>query len=259
MSGQATVRLEDVSLGYRGPDGPRVVQGVSCTARAGHITVLMGPNASGKTSVLRALAGHLVPLSGRIEVLGQSPHRLGGSALAERIAYVPQRGTVSAPLRVHEVVEMGRFALAPDGARAARAIEAVGLAGESNQIFDELSAGQQQRALFARALAQLEPGSVLLLDEPTSALDLPSAARTLALLRTLAGDGATIVLALHDLLQAQRVADDVWFFAGGRLHSAAHAAHALRPQTLSEVFSVRFVEAQVPGEPPLLLPARESP
>jgi len=251
-----TVRLEDVALGYRGPSGPRVVEHVSCTARAGTITALIGPNASGKSSVLRAIGGHLAPLAGSIDVLGAAPHRMHGAALARRIAFVAQRGTVSAPFRVREVVAMGRFALPPDAARLQSALAAVGLAGEAKRIFAELSAGQQQRVLLARALAQLEPGAVLLLDEPTSAMDLPAAGRTLRVLRDLADGGATIVLALHDLLQAQRIADAVWLFGRAGLAAEGPAEAMLSAERLSAIFGVPFVSAEVPGEPARLIPAR---
>jgi len=248
------IRLTDVALGYGGKRSAPVVAGVTCSAPVGTITVLIGPNAAGKSTVLRGIGGHLAPQRGTIDVLGAAPHRVSGAALAARVAMVAQRGVVAAPFLVEEVVRFGRYALPADQERIDSAIDAVDMLPHAGRIFAELSAGQQQRVLLARAIAQVEPGGILLLDEPTSAMDLPSTGRTLRLLRTLAAQGITVVMVLHDLIQAQRVADRVWLLGGGSLRAEGEAAALLTPEMLESLFGVPFVRLESPGERPLVLP-----
>lgn len=224
-----------------------VLADVSAAAARATVTAVIGPNAAGKSTLLRSMLGAIRPLRGRVLVDGRDVSALGGRALAERIAWVPQRGMVATGLSAEEIVGLGRFALPPDRGAVRAALSAVGLDDRRAQPFRELSMGQQQRVLLARALAQHRPGGVLLLDEPTAALDLRWAPRVLSLLAALARDGATVLVALHDLAQVAAVADTVWLVADGRLTARGPCDEVLTPSILEQAFGVPFAMVDIPS------------
>lgn len=191
--------------------GPKaVLSEVDLAVRRGEFVMLVGANGSGKSTLLRVLHG-LVPLSRGERVLAPAP---------PRIAMVFQRPFLLR-LSVRANVELGLFlARVPRAQRRERAMKAlarVGLAGEALRPARVLSGGQQQRLALARAWA-LQP-DVLLLDEPTASLD-PSATREVeALIRRVAADGVTVVMASHNLGQVRRLADRVVYLEAGRVHA----------------------------------------
>lgn len=190
------VEVEGLAAGYR--PGDPVLSGVSFTAAAGSITAVLGPNAGGKTTLLRALLGELPQRSGKVRIAGP-------------VAYVPQteRTRLDFPLSAFDVALMGTYAMTPWYRRAGTAerhlataaLERVGLTDAADTRFGELSGGQRQRVLIARALAQRAP--VLLLDEPLSGVDQPSAERILALLSELRSEGRALLVSTHDINQAR--------------------------------------------------------
>ena len=186
--------------------------------RPGAVTVLMGANGSGKSTALRTAAGLLRPASGAVLVDGIDVATRSPWQRAARIAFVPQRTLVSAPFTVREVVELGRVARPPDAGRIDRALDEVGLAHRARDPFATLSGGQQQRVAVARALAQLEPTGILLLDEAFAAIDPSETATMVRLVRSVAGQGATVLAAAHDLALARHP----------HLAGVAEAAAALR-------------------------------
>ncbi|MBA3699355.1 MAG: ABC transporter ATP-binding protein [Planctomycetes bacterium] len=204
--------------------GSRVVlDDVSVSVAMGQVTALIGPNGAGKSTLINAALG-LVPCDhGRIHLLGQDLLRLDRRARARLIGYVPQRSRLSAPLPVREVVALGRYALSGGlsgifGANR-RAVDAALAAVDATALaerrFNELSAGEAQRVLVARALAG--GAQTLLLDEPTAALDIGHALSLLALLRRLAANGCTVLVALHQLDEVRRVADHAVLLNQGRV------------------------------------------
>jgi ABC-type Mn2+/Zn2+ transport system ATPase subunit len=172
--------------------GP-VIEDVTFTAAAGQAIAVLGPNGGGKTTLFRAILGELRPLAGKVQVDG-------------RLAYVPQleRTRLDFPVSALDVVLMGTWTRLPwyrrtgpaERATAERALDRVGLMARASAPFGALSGGERQRALVARALA-LE-ADVLLLDEPLSGVDRASAARVLAVLDELRGEGCTVLVATHD-------------------------------------------------------------
>ena len=191
------LRLRKVSLGY---GGSPVLEDVNLELARGEFLALLGPNGAGKTTLLRGIVGLIPTMAGRIEYeIDRHASPLG---------YVPQRETLDPafPLTVLEVVLMGTYArlsawrrVGGQQRRAAhRALELVGLAGLANHRFAELSGGQTQRVLIARALAA-EP-SLLVLDEPTAGID---AEATAAIMRVLSNlnrhDGLTVLLVTHQV------------------------------------------------------------
>jgi iron complex transport system ATP-binding protein len=220
-----------------------VVDGVSFTAAAGAVTVLVGPNGAGKSSVLKALLG-LLPGEGTMRWLGRDLAGLPAAERARLLAYVPQRSQLAAALPVRTVVAAARYAhhgwLAGGGSQdqaaveaALAAVDAIHLAGRA---FNALSAGEQQRVLVARALAGEAP--CILMDEPTAALDVGHALVLYALARRLAAEGRCVVMVLHHLDDARRVADHLVLLHHGRVLAAGDAATVLTDAPLAEAFRV---------------------
>lgn len=191
----ARVNLDNLTLGY---DRHPAVHHISCTFQPGSLTAVIGPNGGGKSSLLKAIAGQLKPLDGRITIDG-CPRR--------RIAHLPQQADVdrSFPLPVFDFVSLGlwhgvglfRAFRRSDDERVAQALGAVGLAGFEHRSLDTLSGGQFQRVLFARLMLQDAP--LILLDEPFTAIDERTTADLLALVSRWHAEGRTIVAVLHEI------------------------------------------------------------
>ncbi len=236
-----TLRLEHISFAFEHP-GKRVVDDVSAEAQRDRITAIIGPNAVGKSTLLRLMSGVLAPDEGTVMLddsdLGQLPARVR----AARLAYVPQRPRVDAPFTIREVVELGRYAL-PHSARAVdEALEQCELSDVAHRVFNTLSVGQQQRAALARALAQVHArrDAVILLDEPTSALDPRHVQQTAQVLRECATTGRAVIVILHDLALARSLSDDTWIMHKGNVIASGPATQVCEPAVLERVYGVRF-------------------
>jgi len=229
---------------------------ISVAASPGRITALIGPNAAGKSTLLKCIIGALTPTRGAVVIDGKPAHRTHPYWMARRIAYVPQRSTVSAAFTVRQVVELGRYALSPSQRRVDEAVERMELGDLVDRPYNALSVGQQQRVTLARALAQLEPTGHLILDEPMSAMDLRHVRDGWALLRELAGRGATIVIAMHDLSTVASFADDAWLLHDGRLVAAGNVCEVMSAARLRTVFEVDFRWIEADGAGPWLVADR---
>ncbi len=228
----------DVSYGNRA-----VLRGVSLPElRGGEVTALLGPNAAGKSTLFRRLVGQLAG-PGTVAVDGQALPGLPPQD-PTRPCYLPQDSSANAALTVFEAVLLaakqgaGGWAVtdaeADDVTRTLALLEIGDLAG---RFLTELSGGQRQMVGLAQALVR-QP-RILLLDEPTSALDLQRQVEVLHLLRDLARrDGLCVVVAIHDLNQALRFADQVVVLGGGRVVAAGAPASVLTPALLREVYGV---------------------
>ncbi|MBB1254235.1 ABC transporter ATP-binding protein [Streptomyces sp. OF3] len=250
------------------------------TARAGELTVLLGPNGAGKSTLLRTLCGLLPPLAGAVRVAGRDVSHDSALARARRLAVVLTDRVDPGLLSARELVSLGRHPhtgftgrLTPTDHGIVRwALDAVDAAHLADRPAAELSDGERQRVLTARALAQ-EP-EVILLDEPTAFLDVPSRVALTVLLRDLARDrGPTVVVSTHDLELALRVADAVWLVdRTGLVHSGA-PEDLIRSGAVADTFDAdhlafdahtgtfglrRPVREEVPATaPPALLPLLE--
>jgi iron complex transport system ATP-binding protein len=229
------LRTDGLTVGYRtraawGRGTRRaVLSDLDLEARAGELIVLLGPNGAGKSTLLRTLCGLLPPLAGRVRIGGSSIADEPPAALARRLAVVLTDRVDAGLLSARELVALGRHphtgftgCLTPaDHSAVQWALEAVDAAHLGDRQAAELSDGERQRVLTARALAQ-EP-DVILLDEPTAFLDVPSRVALTVLLRDLARDkGLTVVVSTHDLELALRVADAVWLVGrDSRVHTGA--------------------------------------
>lgn len=227
---------------------------VSCAFTPGKVTVVLGPNAAGKSTLLRCLIGAQRPSDGSAQLDGRAVHELPPRALAQRMSYVSQRPAMIAGFTVREVVHFGCYALERQPDRVDAALRRLELADQAERPMHELSVGQQQRVSLARALAQFGPRGCLILDEPTSAMDLRHARSVHRLLQSLANDGATVIVAMHDLVAACSIADEALLLDAGRLVAHGAAAEVLRPDRLEAIFGVPFVESTIDGVTRTIVP-----
>ena len=250
-----TITVSALSHSYR-----RVValRGVSTQATPGRITTVIGPNASGKSTLLRCVIGAIRPTQGQVLLDGEPAHRMPTKRLAQRVAYVSQRLQVSAAFSVREVVELGRYALPASRPRIDDALTQLDLVEIADRAFSALSVGQQQRVSMARAVAQLARDGHLILDEPTSAMDLRHVRDTMTLLRRLADGGATVVVVMHDLTLAAAIADECWLLSDGRLEAVGAARDVMDLDRLRAIFDVEFSWVSRSGRSPLLVAESEA-
>ncbi|MCC5829864.1 MAG: ABC transporter ATP-binding protein [Phycisphaeraceae bacterium] len=250
----ATYEISDLDFTY--PNGPHAIQQCSARLAPGRITAMLGPNASGKSTLFRLLLGVLRPDRGRILLHDRPLERLARRQIARIAALVPQSTSTPLAFSVREVVELGRHALPPDAERIDWAIRQCDLGRQQHLLFPTLSAGQQQRVLLARALAQVgcptpigsTDAPVLLLDEPTSAMDLRHMLEAFNILRHQASNGLAVLVSVHDLNLAARYADEVWLLESGRLAAHGPWKDVLRPEVLEPIYGVRL--AMIPHAGP---------
>jgi iron complex transport system ATP-binding protein len=242
----------------------RVLDGIDLVVGEGEWVGVIGPNGAGKTTLLRAIAG-LVPADGSVEILGRDAARLDPAARARLVGLVPQRPVTPPTMRVVDYVLLGRTPhlgyLAREGrhdlAAVGEAVAALGLQRFSDRPLGELSGGELQRVVLARALAQASP--VLLLDEPTSALDVGHQQQVLALVDRLRAEGGlTIVSAVHDLTLAAQFCDRLVLMSGGRVAANGAARTVLTESTIREHYgaSVRILDDGAGGV--VVIPIRDS-
>ncbi|MBW3557871.1 MAG: ABC transporter ATP-binding protein [Actinobacteria bacterium] len=253
------LRAEGLRLAY---DAKVVVDGLTLAIPPGQITVIVGANACGKSTLLRGLARLLKPTAGGVHLDGESISRLPTREVATRVGILPQSPVAPEGLTVAELVARGRYPhqrwfqqwSAADEAAVAAALESTGTAELATRPVDELSGGQRQRAWIAMALAQGTP--ILLLDEPTTFLDLAHQVEVLDLLGELnATEGRTVVLVLHDLNQACRYAHHLVAMAEGSIVAEGRPSEVVSEELVTKVFGLecRVVPDPVAGTP-LVIP-----
>jgi iron complex transport system ATP-binding protein len=231
---------------------------------AGEVLALVGPNGAGKSTLLRVLSGIVPARGGQARLDGTDLLRLGAGERARRLAVVPQMVHLPEAFTVGEVVLMGRTPHLPLWAgEGRRDCDAAWLAMRRAQVehlaerrVDELSGGEQQRVVLARALAQ-EP-QVLLLDEPTAHLDLKHQVGVLELVRSLAQEHhLAVLMTLHDLNQATLHADRVALLHRGEIVAQGRAAEVFTAETLSRVYGVPITISPHPTSgTPIVLPGK---
>jgi iron complex transport system ATP-binding protein len=259
---RAPVRLtaRELSVGY----GDRVViEGLDLEIPAGAFTVVIGPNACGKSTLLRTLARLLSPRGGAALIDGAALHDLPTRELARRLGVLPQSPVVPEGISVADLVARGRQPYqrwfrqwsAEDSSAVERALTRTGLTGLRDRGVDTLSGGQRQRVWIAMTLAQ--DTDALLLDEPTTYLDLAHQIEVLDLLRRLNRDGGrTVVAVLHDLNQACRYATHLVAMRDGRIVAEGAPGDVVTARLVEDVFGLpcRVIDDPETGTP-LVVPA----
>ncbi|QTX05185.1 ABC transporter ATP-binding protein [Agromyces archimandritae] len=248
-----------VEIGY---DGRRVIDGLDLELPAGRVTAIVGPNACGKSTLLRGLAG-LHPLEGGHVSVGERDARtLSRRELARLIGVLPQSSIAPDGVLVADLVARGRFPhqgwfgrhSSDDDRVVAEALEATGVADLADRRLEELSGGQRQRVWIAMVLAQQT--EIVLLDEPTTYLDVTHQLELLDLLADLNRTrGTTVVMVLHELNLAARYADHMVVMRGGRVVAEGAPGEVVTEETVSGAFGL---EARVVPDPvsgtPLVVP-----
>lgn len=263
----ADVRLSVEQVSYAYSPNPNqaplfTLEATSFQARPGEVVAILGPNASGKSTLLKLIAGSLEPLSGRVLLNGFATHTLLPRARGQRIAMVQQESPLLFPSRAWEFVLQGRhaysrtlrFETADDVLVARNALAQVNAAHLADRWMDQVSGGEKQRVILARALAQ-QP-LLLLLDEPTLHLDIGAQVDLLETLRKLAAANRyTVVVVTHELNLAGQYADQVVLFQKGKCLRVGSPASVLQRELLEQVFQTQFtVELGASGRPRVSLP-----
>ncbi|WP_226663641.1 heme ABC transporter ATP-binding protein [Microbulbifer aggregans] len=245
------IQIADLAIHYPRAAEPLLAD-INLVFHSGEVTALLGPNGSGKTSLLRAVSGEQ-PHSGQITLFGRAQadwyrSQSDQRQLARRYGLLPQHSNLSFAFTCREVVQLG---LAPgslsrleQGERIEQFMQRADVWHLRDRLFPSLSGGEKQRVHLARVLAQLSlanPGEerVLLLDEPTSALDLKHQHHVLALAREMAGENTAVVAVLHDLNLAARYADRMVMLARGRVQADGHPTELLQPELVERVYGYR--------------------
>lgn len=244
--------VRGLTLGYR---GPALVAGLDFDAPGGEVLAVLGPNGAGKSTLLKALVRLVRPRAGTALLDGTDLARLGRRARARLVAWLPQQSR-PAPVSVAEAVLLGRLPHGSGSADALATVEAVlaalGLTALAGRPCTELSGGELQKVLIARALAQTP--RLLALDEPVNHLDLARQIEVLELVRRTTRASALVTLVvLHDLNLALRFADR-FLLLDGRGGARLGPIDTLDAAGAGAVYGIRLVAGEVHGHP-LLVPA----
>ncbi|MDY6051205.1 MAG: heme ABC transporter ATP-binding protein [Rothia sp. (in: high G+C Gram-positive bacteria)] len=228
----------------------QVIADVSFSTAPGQITGLVGPNGSGKSTLIRLLSGIMSPNSGTITIDGEPLNHLSAKARSQRIAVVVQERDAEPGLSVAEMVMLGRtphlgifqHAGAEDEQEVALALEQVDALKLAHRSFSQLSGGEKQRVLVARALAQKT--NYLLLDEPTNHLDVRHQHELMQLIRA---SQRQVIVVLHDLNLAAQYCDRIAILHQGHIVSQGQPQDVLVPEVLEPVYGVRVHPTDVRG------------
>ncbi len=242
MSAEPRLAACELSVKF---DRTTVLDHLSVGLPDGQVTAIVGPNACGKSTLLRSLARLQKASSGQVILDGQSIAAQNSKSIARRLAILSQSPVAPEGLTVRDLVLRGRTPhqsawrqySVEDAAAVAAAISATGLNGLEERVLDTLSGGQRQRAWIAMALAQ--DTDLLLLDEPTTYLDLPHQVELLELVRKLNREtGRTIAMVLHDINLAARYCDHIVALRGGQIHSTGTPQSVITQNMMQEVFGL---------------------
>lgn len=242
MTAPARLAATDLTIGY---DRRVISEGLSVAIPDGSFTVIVGANASGKSTLLRALARLLTPTAGTVRLDERSLSDYPPKELARAVGLLPQTSLAPDGITVVDLVARGRYPhqgflrqwSPQDEAAVTAAMDATGTTDLSGRLVSELSGGQRQRVWIAMSLAQETP--ILLLDEPTTFLDIAHQIELMELLTDLNAQGRTLVAVLHDLNQAARYGSHLIAVKDGRVVAEGAPADIVTAEMVEEVFGLR--------------------
>jgi len=238
---EQSIALRNAGLGY---NGRVILDGIELEIRPGDLVCLLGQNGAGKTTLFRTMLGFLAPVYGSVTLAGREVSRLSPREIARIVSYVPQSYAMPFAYSVSDVVLFGRSAhlglFASPGARdrrvAAECLDLLGIAHLAGRAFNELSGGERQMVILARALSQ--EARFMILDEPASNLDYGNQVRVLQKVKELAGRDIGILMATHHPDHAFMAASRVAVLSGGRLSYNGSPEATLTPETLRSLYGV---------------------
>lgn len=235
------IQVDHLTYGYTQEP---VLKNISASFAPGEVVSLLGPNGSGKTTLLKFLLGLRRPWSGQVQLDGRAISDFSPRQLARRIAYVPQVHRLSFGYRVMDVVLMGRMPHKPlffnydkrDARIALQAMARLGIGHLKERSYTEISGGERQLTLIARALAQ--GAEIFVMDEPVNGLDYGNQIRLLARIADLAGNGFTFIKTTHFPDHALWVADRVVMLKAGRIVADGPAAEVVNTSNLHQLYQI---------------------
>lgn len=249
------LRTDRLSIGY---EDRAIIRDLTVDVTDRQVTAIVGPNACGKSTLLRGLARLLKPTGGQVILDGDDIHRLHTKEVARRLGLLPQTSIAPEGITVADLIARGRFPhqkvlrqwSARDAEAVAEAMSSTGVTELSGRLVDELSGGQRQRVWVTMALAQQTP--LLLLDEPTTYLDIAHQVELLDLFVRLNRErDRTVVIVLHDLNHACRYADQIIVMKSGSIVAQGNPSEVISEKLVEEVYGLRcqIIEDPQTGTP----------
>ncbi|MCM3785340.1 ABC transporter ATP-binding protein [Neobacillus mesonae] len=248
-------QAEKLAAGY---DNKTIIQDISLVIPSNKISVIIGANACGKSTLLKTLARLIKPISGEVLLDGKAIGKIPSKQLARVVGLLPQSPIVPEGISVADLVGRGRFPhqsllsgwTKKDAEAVAEAMEIMNITDLANRSIDELSGGQRQRVWIAMALAQQT--DILFLDEPTTFLDITYQVEILDLLTDLnQKHGTTIVMVLHDINLSARYADYIFALRQGQLMAEGEPSEVITSTLVKDIFGLdcTVIEDPVSGSP----------
>ncbi|MDO5668022.1 MAG: ABC transporter ATP-binding protein [Alcaligenaceae bacterium] len=241
MTKQTILKARQLAIGY---GSKLVADGIDLELKAAQVLCLLGPNGSGKSTLFKTALGLIPALSGTIEVMNKPLNQWSRRDLARQIAYVPQQSSLMFAFTALEMVLMGRSAYIglfaspsqSDRQIALQCLERMGVAHLAKRLLTEMSGGEQQLVLLARALAQ-EP-KALVLDEPTASLDFGNQILVIEHIQQLKAQGLAVFLCTHQPEHAARMADEALLLADGKVFAHGPTDEVLTISNLASLYKL---------------------
>lgn len=249
MSGNRLIEVKNLTIGYgKGASATNVAESISFDIEEGELTLMLGCNGAGKSTLLKTLTAVQKPIWGSVKICGENISEILPRDLARKVSVVFTDKVMAGGLLVEEVVALGRYPYSDFYGKITEncryiveeSLSLVGMLHKSKNYLSQLSDGERQKVMIAKALAQQTP--IIILDEPTAFLDLPSKIDILYLLQQLARDeGKTIILSTHDIEQSLQIAQKLILFIDGKV-KCMPTEQAVESGELAKLFLSRGVE-----------------